>query len=165
MVLESNHIENEWTIRAYVEALEAWDYIRTLKHPMSAVWLRDTHSILMESRDTIKDAWKGVYRTVSVFVRIPGEAQPKPFMVWKDVPAVMDKLFEDLNRDLEASWTPHDREAWAKELHVRFETIHPFADGNGRVGRLLYNWHRLRMGLPIHVIEYREREQYYAWFE
>ena len=39
--------------------------------------------------------------------------------------------------------------AW---LHHRFVQIHPFADGNGRTGRALMNWHLIRHGyLPIAV--------------
>jgi len=39
------------------------------------------------------------------------------------------------------------------------------AYGNGRVGRILYNIHRLLLGLPIHVIhEGKEQKEYYTWF-
>ena len=53
-----------------------------------------------------------------------------------------------------------------KMIHVIFEKIHPFRDGNGRVGRILYNIHRLLVGLPIHIIhEGVEQMEYYKWFE
>lgn len=53
----------------------------------------------------------------------------------------------------------------AKEAHVYFENVHPFEDGNGRVGRILYNWQRLNMGLPLHTIHAGEEQQeYYQWF-
>ena len=40
--------------------------------------------------------------------------------------------------------------AW---LHHRFAQIHPFADGNGRTGRALMNWHLIKHGyLPIAVM-------------
>ena len=57
------------------------------------------------------------------------------------------------------------KEAFAKDMHVRFEEIHPFVDGNGRTGRILYNTHRLKLGLNIHVIhEGEEQQEYYSWF-
>jgi len=53
-----------------------------------------------------------------------------------------------------------------KQCHVLFEKIHPFIDGNGRTGRMVYNWHRLKLGLPIHIIhEGKEQFKYYKWFK
>jgi fido (protein-threonine AMPylation protein) len=51
--------------------------------------------------------------------------------------------------------------ALAAVVHNQFENIHPFRDGNGRVGRLLLNNILLRHGLPPLNIELRERGRYY----
>lgn len=45
-------------------------------------------------------------------------------------------------------------------LHVRFEQIHPFLDGNGRTGRLVLNLLLVRLGYPPAIIYKRERSQY-----
>jgi len=52
-----------------------------------------------------------------------------------------------------------------KEQHIAFETIHPYEDGNGRMGRLILNWQRVHCGLPILVIKDSEKNLYYQWFE
>jgi len=48
----------------------------------------------------------------------------------------------------------------ASEAHLRFVSIHPFRDGNGRVGRLLMNLLLLRAGYPIAVIPVQRRAEY-----
>lgn len=47
-------------------------------------------------------------------------------------------------------------------IHARFEQIHPFVDGNGRVGRLLLNLLLVRLGYPPAVILKQHRDEYLA---
>ena len=66
----------------------------------------------------------GMDPTTAVFVPAPPEF----------IPDLMDDLVRFANRrDLPPVWQ-------AAVLHAQFETIHPFADGNGRVGRALIGW-------------------------
>jgi Fic family protein len=56
----------------------------------------------------------------------------------------------------------------AAMTHVWFETIHPFSDGNGRVGRILLSYILIGQGLvnvAIKGISKEEREQYYNVLE
>lgn len=48
----------------------------------------------------------------------------------------LEELLEDIEK---GKLTPH-------EAHIRFELLHPFTDGNGRSGRALWLWHRIRDG-------------------
>lgn len=50
-------------------------------------------------------------------------------------------------------------------FHCWFETIHPFADGNGRVGRMLLNYLLIGNNLPPIVIFEGDREEYYLTLE
>ncbi len=51
------------------------------------------------------------------------------------------------------------------KFHLEFETIHPFIDGNGRLGRVLINYQLMRLGFPRIIIRQKERKTYYKAFE
>jgi Fic family protein len=76
---------------------------------------------------------------------------------WQDVV----KLMVELIKFYAASRHMHPVELAAR-MHYRFEKIHPFGDGNGRVGRLLMNYIMWHNGYPPLVIEYKKRKSYYT---
>lgn len=78
---------------------------------------------------------------------------------WQDVEKLMKELIIFLNNAEKEKINPVEISGRA---HYRFERIHPFGDGNGRIGRLLLNhvlWHN---GYPMLIIEYKKRRSYYV---
>ena len=60
----------------------------------------------------------------------------RPTIDWRSVPESVQALME------------HGEELTPLKFYVEFEVIHPFADGNGRVGAILYNWLRGTLNEP-----------------
>eukprot|EP01124_Arcella_intermedia_P022937 TRINITY_DN3531_c0_g1_i1.p1 TRINITY_DN3531_c0_g1~~TRINITY_DN3531_c0_g1_i1.p1 ORF type:complete len:229 (-),score=41.02 TRINITY_DN3531_c0_g1_i1:61-747(-) len=109
--------------------------------------------------------------------RIRSPALPKNVRIgahiaphYDDVPTLLEHLLEGLNEVLQ---DPHRlqqlRESPAQYCRFlgstfqRFESIHPFTDGNGRIGRLLANYIATACGRPVVVFESEmsERNRYY----
>lgn len=79
---------------------------------------------------------------------------------WQEVQVLMNKLIEFIDKNQNKM----NSVELAGKSHFKFESIHPFGDGNGRIGRLIMNhilWHR---GYPMIIIEYKKRNSYYKAF-
>lgn len=105
------------------------------------------HSILMNS--ILANA--GVYRYHGV--RIVGSNIPTANFI--KVPILMNKLVERINKK------EKDVISKVSFVHAEFEKIHPFSDGNGRIGRLILIAGLLKENLPPAVIKQEIKRQYY----
>jgi Fic family protein len=77
---------------------------------------------------------------------------------------VRPMLLELIRWSTRASSTIHPVE-WSAEVHFRFEHLHPFGDGNGRLGRLVMNSLLAQRGFPMINIPYVRRRGYYRALE
>lgn len=82
-----------------------------------------------------------------------------------DLPTANCAKIPDLMPEImgHASKTDGDALASTAFVHARFEQIHPFSDGNGRVGRLLMNAMLLKANLAPAVIQQRQKQLYYTY--
>jgi cell filamentation protein, protein adenylyltransferase len=83
-----------------------------------------------------------------------GGMTPPPF---PEVSALVHDWLHDANRGPTAREHPM---VFIADLHARFERVHPFRDGNGRVGRLATNLLLVRHGYPPAVVYKRDRARY-----
>jgi len=145
-LVQSNFIENERTQQAHDDARLAWEYLLLLDELTVRTLLR-THEWILTN---LAPHWAGHYR--DGWVRVGSRVCAPP----EKVPGLMQDLIK-IHPD---SWD--DIKLW----HIRFENVHPFFDGNGRTGRIIMNWQRIKQGLPLLIIhEGTEQHEYYKWFE
>lgn len=150
---ESNAIEGVYDDDSLQQAIYAWEYIIEQEEITLYDVLR-THKILMLHQPLMPDE-RGYFRRCAVFV---GGMQG---MNHSKVPKVVAEWCHDMNIPRDAL----EFEEKSIELHVRYEKIHPFVDGNGRTGRIFMNYWRIKNGLPILVIKEIARHKYYEWFK
>ena len=76
---------------------------------------------------------------------------------WQNVNRLIKGFFEWYNKNKRVM---HPVELAAR-AHYKFEKIHPFGDGNGRVGRLIIAYLLRKSKFPLLIVEYKKRKSYY----
>ena len=155
------------------DAKEVHNYVSALDHgllrlstlPVSLRLIRELHEHLMKG--VRGDLWTpGEFRRSQNWIGPAGSTlETAPY-----VPPPVDEMLESLNQLERYIHAPSDIPPIARVglIHYQFEAIHPFLDGNGRVGRLLIvlllcQWELLPQPLLYlsHYFE-RHRSEYYA---
>ena len=103
----------------------------------------------------IDDAIAGRFRRKGEYVRVGAYIAPAP----EHVERMIETALLEYSSDLGTYFL--DRIA---RFHLDFETIHPFCDGNGRIGRVIINFQLLQHGLPRIIIRNKEKDVYYQAF-
>ncbi|NBC11376.1 MAG: Fic family protein [Planctomycetes bacterium] len=119
---------------AYIAAMNQ-GLSRLASLPLSLRLLREVHAALLGPVSRGKDKTPGEFRTSQVLVGPPGCTAENATYIPPSPKHVTDAL-----RDLERFFHDNPDMPFLVKVglvHAQFETIHPFLDGNGRVGRLL----------------------------
>ena len=104
----------------------------------------------------IDDNIAGRFRTGKEWVRVGNHLGANP----QFVPALMQELVDNYNQH-KISYFLDD----VAHFHAEFETIHPFVDGNGRLGRVLINQQLMNLGYPPIIIQNKSKHtEYYPLF-
>lgn len=159
-LFESNAIENEKSEEALEDAIEAWKYAKENMGKIDVAYVLEIHRLLMKR---LRPDITGKFRTCDVWIG----GQCKWFVSVALLKEQLEKWIKKSRMLIERSkdFSISKKENVAKILHIELENLHFAVDGNGRCGRILYQVHRLLLGLPIKAIEASTKyEKYYPWF-
>lgn len=122
-------------VERYVQATRhGFEAIKTL--PITQRLVKELHEILLQGVRG-KEKLPGELRTTPVWIGSPTDSPDTAIFV-PPLPADIPDCLADWERFVNTA-TPMPTLVKAGLMHYQFETIHPFLDGNGRIGRLLIN--------------------------
>ena len=121
------------------------------KRPLTETMIKQLHLLLKGGTADSRKSWFAV----GDYKKLANEVGGRETAVPKDVPKKMKELLSDYGKLKIASFDD------LLDFHYRFESIHPFQDGNGRVGRLILFKECLRNGIVPFIIEDDMKLYYY----
>lgn len=120
-------------------------------YPLSESLIKQLHLILKSGTSNSRKSWFAVGDYKRIENEVGGMPTTKPENVCKELKALLKSYNNIKQKSLKE----------IIEFHYEFEKIHPFQDGNGRVGRLIMFKECLRNGITPFIIEDDIKEFYY----
>jgi len=145
---ESNKIEGVYDDVSLEQAQFAWDHFGK-EEKITIGGILTAHKILM-LRTSLQPDEKGYFRKYAV--KVGGREGANHIKV----PSLIESWLRRANNV--------KTQINIEKNHIEFEKIHPFCDGNGRVGRIIMLYQMVKLKIPITIIYESQRQLYYAWF-
>ncbi|MCI8700094.1 MAG: Fic family protein [Clostridia bacterium] len=150
ILLEENMVVGEHSIndvQETINSLELFDFvIETLNEKLTDRLLREYHSILKKNTSDENYGLVGVYKKIPNKLRSVDIELAQPYEVAELIEELLDKKIETLE-DI-------------ADFHQKFEHIHPFQDGNGRIGRLIILRQCLENNIDLIAIDDEYNKEY-----
>ena len=147
-IFETNTIGAEEAVRVD-DVVETANHFRCIDmvidnaaYALSESFIKQLHAVLKNGTSDSRQEWFAV----DEYKKLPNEVGGRETTAPDKVSAVMKKLLQDYNA------IKHKTLDDLLDFHYRFESIHPFQDGNGRVGRLVLFKECLRCGIVPFII-------------
>lgn len=154
-ILLEMEVSRDISVREVFEAknlAKIMDYTRAKPGELSKELILLLHQMLIGN---INETIAGRFRKRGEYVRIGTHIAPAPEHI--------ERLVEQIMIEYSSDHQNYFVDKIAK-FHLDFETIHPFNDGNGRIGRVLINYQLLQLGFPGIIIRDKEKKHYYSAF-
>lgn len=127
--------------------------VKSLHEEFSKEVILIIHKLLLTN---IADDIAGRFRGQFEYVRVGTHIAPAPEHV--------ERMLEEIILEYSGGFDSYFIDKIAK-FHLDFENIHPFNDGNGRIGRVIINFQLYRIGFPTLIIRDKEKDGYYEAFQ
>lgn len=154
-ILLEMEVSRDVSLREVFEAknlARVMEYVREKCHEeLSKEVILLLHRMLIGN---INDNIAGRFRQKNEYVRVGSHIAPPPEHVERLIGEILIEHSSKMNFFLEK----------IAKFHLDFETIHPFMDGNGRIGRVLINYQLYSLGFPGVIIRDKEKKTYYQSF-
>ena len=125
--------------------------IDSAAHVLSEAFIKQLHAMLKSGTSNSRQDWFAV----GDYKKLPNEVGGMDTAQPEEVASQMKKLLSEYNANKEKSFDD------LLDFHYRFERIHPFQDGNGRVGRLVLFKECLRNNIVPFIIDEDTKLYYY----
>ena len=157
-ILLRDKIKKDHNVREIYEAKNLAKITEMLlKNPNQKLTIElilELHHMLLSD---IHDQRAGRFRAGKERVRVGAHIGANP----KFVQELMYKLVQDYNTASKSYFLDN-----IAHFHAEFEIIHPFCDGNGRIGRILINQQLMKLGYPPIIIQNKSKKSdYYPLFD
>lgn len=147
------------TLGVRESGMESWNYVKALEHgvhselPFSTRVIKEMHELLLSGVRGDENR-PGQFRNCSVYLG----SQSRGVSAARFIPPPGGPTLVDAMSDLEKFVNNQEHKIPPLFLialtHYQFETIHPFRDGNGRIGRVLISRSLVKEGLLDHPVVY-----------
>ena len=157
-MFETNTIGIEKEVLNVDDVIETANHFRCIdkiidhaKATLSEKFIKELHLILKNGTSDSRKDWFAV----GDYKKLPNEVGGVPTALPEDVADRMKELLAEYNGKVAVSFKD------ILDFHVKYERIHPFQDGNGRVGRLIMFKECLKYNIVPFIIEDKLKMFYY----
>lgn len=134
-------------IQEVINSIEAFDYLRNANFRLNQRTVINLHALLIQGLEINRG-----YKKAEIIIN--NKHTTPSGKVRSDMAALLE-WFNDARK------TKRHPLLLFADFHQRFELIHPFEDGNGRVGRLLLNWMLIKASYPPILFKKQNRQSYF----
>ncbi|MDD3480703.1 MAG: Fic family protein [Patescibacteria group bacterium] len=156
-ILMEMEVSRDVSVREVFEAknlAKVFEFIKaqSQKDNLDKEFILLIHKMLI---DNINGNIAGRFRKPGEYVRVGTHIAPAP----EQVPDLIESALLEYSSNLNSYFLEK-----IPKFHLEFEDIHPFCDGNGRIGRVILNYQLMDLGFPPIIIRDKEKADYYQSF-